>query len=288
MDGYQNATKRKRFYLYEAMEYPDSNIKFSIITPSFNQEEFIERTLRSVIDQQGDFSMEHLVMDGGSTDGTLEILGKYAANITAVSEPDRGMADALNKGFALATGEIIGWLNSDDLYMPGALQKVTAYFNLHPECRWLYGNCLIIDEADQETRKWITAYKNRKARKFHYEALLLENFISQPAVFMRHEALEAAGPLDTGLPTAMDYDLWLRLAKIGNPGYINEDLACFRVHSQSISSRNYKTQFEEQYRIHRRYDQDAWRLMQHRVKNRLIVFIYGIMGASRSLFGPGK
>ena len=173
MDGYQNATKRKRFYLYEAMEYPDSNIKFSIITPSFNQEEFIERTLRSVIDQQGDFSMEHLVMDGGSTDGTLEILGKYAENITAVSEPDRGMADALNKGFALATGEIIGWLNSDDLYMPGALQKVTAYFNLHPECRWLYGNCLIIDEADQETRKWITAYKNRKARKFHYEALLI-------------------------------------------------------------------------------------------------------------------
>jgi glycosyltransferase involved in cell wall biosynthesis len=261
---------------------------FSIVTPSFNQAEFIERTLQSVLSQQGDFSVEHLVMDGGSTDGTLEILEKYASNVRSVSEPDQGMADALNKGFAIASGEIIGWLNSDDTYLPGTLHKVANYFNLHQECRWLYGNCRIIDDKDHEIRKWITAYKNRKARKFTYENLLLENFISQPAVFMRRETLEAAGPIDPGLPTAMDYDLWLRLAKLGKPGYIDDDLASFRVHHQSISSRNYKNQFEEQYQIHRRYDQNRWRLMKHRVKNRLIVFIYGILGASRSSSRPGR
>ena len=166
----------------------------------------------------------------------------------------------------------------------GALQKVKNYFDNHPDCLWLYGNCRIIDEHDHEIRKWVTTYKNSLSRKFSFERLLVENFISQPAVFMRCEALEATGPIDPELPTAMDYDLWLRLAKLGEPGYLNDDLACFRVHRQSISSRNYKKQFEEQYLIHTKYDQDKWRLFIHRVKIMRTVFIYRVLEAVQSLF----
>jgi glycosyltransferase involved in cell wall biosynthesis len=260
----------------------------SVVTPCFNQAGFIERTLDSVLGQQVEAPVEHIVIDGGSTDGTLDVLKKHAGSIRYISEADHGMQEALNKGFAMATGEIFGWLNSDDTYLPGALQKAATFFELHPDCMWLYGNCRMVDGQDREIRKWITAYKNRLSRNYTFERLLTENFISQPAVFMRRKALETVGPIDPGLPTAMDYDLWLRLAKLGKPGYINDDLACFRVHGQSISSRNYKQQFEEQYQIHARYDQSRMRLLKHRVKITLIVFIYSLMEVFRSIFKAGK
>ncbi|MDP1620942.1 MAG: glycosyltransferase family 2 protein [Bacteroidales bacterium] len=262
--------------------------EISIVTPSLNQAGFVERTLVSVLEQQVDVPVEHIVIDGGSTDGSLEILEKHAGNLRYISEPDMGMPDALNKGVTMAKGEIIGWLNSDDMLLPGALQKVVDFFALHPDCLWLYGNCRIIDEQDREIRKWITAYKKRLSGKYSFERLLTENFISQPAVFIRRKAMDAVGQIDIALPTAMDYDLWLRLAKLGHPGYINDDLACFRVHRESISSRNYRKQFKEQYRIHARYDQNRWRLLKHRVKIHLIVFIYGLLEAGHSLFKPGR
>jgi glycosyltransferase involved in cell wall biosynthesis len=251
--------------------------KISVITPSFNQAAFIERTILSVTSQEVDVPVEHIVMDGGSTDGTLDILRGYSGRITFVSEPDKGMPDAVNKGFALAGGDILGWLNSDDIYLPGTLQKVVAYFDRNPERLWVYGNCRIIDGNDREVRQWITRYKNRSAKNYSYPRLLVENFISQPAVFFRAEALKRAGYLDTSLPTAMDFDLWLRLGKLGKPGYINDDLACFRVHQGSISARSYREQFEEQYRIHLRYDQTRSLLLKHRLKIRGIVFIYGLL-----------
>ena len=210
--------------------------RISIITPSFNQVDFIERTIRSVISQEIDCETEYLVIDGGSTDGTLDILEKYRPLIHLTSEPDHGMSDALNKGFAAASGDILGWLNSDDLYTPGALAKVIRYFDRNPGCHWLYGQCVMVDEGDREVRRWITAYKNRKMNKYSYRRLLVENYISQPAVFFRKNALQRTGLLDTELKTAMDYDLWLRLAELGPPGIIRETLACFRVHSSSISA----------------------------------------------------
>jgi glycosyltransferase involved in cell wall biosynthesis len=252
---------------------PKTN-KFSIVTPSFNQAQFIERTLQSVMDQQGDFSVEHIVIDGGSTDGTPGILEKYAPGIKYFSGPDRGMADALNKGIALASGDVVGWINTDDVYLPGTFAKVSGYFNLHPECQWLFGNCRIIDEEDREVRKWITAYKNGLLRNFRYDRLLLENFISQPAVFMRRSALERVGPVDISLPTAMDYDLWLRFARIGEPGYIDDYLSCFRMHRDSISYKGYRAQFEEQYSIHKRHDERKWLLFLNRLHVIRSVAIY--------------
>jgi glycosyltransferase involved in cell wall biosynthesis len=262
----------------------ETTCKFSVITPSFNQVRFIARTLASVSAQAVDFPVEHIVVDGVSTDGTLNILENHAGTIRLLTEPDKGMQDALNKGFAMATGEIIGWLNSDDTYLPGALQKVADYFDRHPDCQWLYGNCRMIDEHDRVVRKWITAYKNRSARKYRFEKLLIENFISQPAVFIRREALLTVGPVDPDLSTAMDYDLWIRLAKRGIPGYIDDDLACFRVHRESISAQRFKAQFDEQYRIHQRYDQNRRRLLMHRINNLGIVLTYSLIKATMNIF----
>jgi GT2 family glycosyltransferase len=182
-----------------------------------------------------------------------------------VSERDEGQSDALNKGIRMSTGGIIGWLNSDDLYLPGALQKVTSYFDAHPGCGWLYGRCKIVDEEDREIRKWITLYKNLLSGKFSYPLLLTENFISQPAVFFRRKTFEQAGSLNSALPLAMDYDLWLRMAQLGPPGVLNDDLACFRVHEKAKSAQFSRQQFIEQYEIHKRYDQRKFFLFLHRI-----------------------
>jgi GT2 family glycosyltransferase len=261
------------------------DIRISVVTPSFNQVGFVERTLLSVKNQQTAFGVEHIVVDGVSTDGSLEVLKRYEGQIRLISEPDRGMSDALNKGFALCRGDIIGWLNTDDLYLPGTLARVAEYFDTHPECLWVYGKCRIIDEEDREIRQWITAYKNQLAANFRYNRLLLENYISQPAVFMRRDALAAAGPLDLGLPTAMDYDLWLRFAKLGKPGFIDEYLAAFRVHRNSISSKQFREQFEEQYAIHKRYDRRWLYLFLNRVHILKAMWSYMVIHAIRDLRG---
>ena len=237
----------------------------SIITPSFNQAAYIEDTINSVLSQETNFGIEYLVMDGGSTDGTLQLLDTYSGRLTRFSEQDKGQSDALNKGIARAQGEIIGWLNSDDLYLPGTLQKVADYFTTHPECNWLYGRCMIVDEENQEIRKMITWYKNLVSKKFFLPLLLIENFISQPAVFFRKTAFEKTGPLALDLPLAMDYDLWLRMAKLGPPGVLNDYLASFRVHRQAKSAIHSRKQFQEQFEIHKKHDQRKLLLFLHKL-----------------------
>ena len=121
--------------------------KISIVTPSLNQGQFIKRTILSVL-KQGCHNIEYIVMDGGSTDNTVEILKKYEDRLIWKSEPDRGQSHAINKGFRMATGEIIGWLNSDDTYEPDALKTVIQFFSEHPEIDLIYGDCNMIDEND--------------------------------------------------------------------------------------------------------------------------------------------
>src|ERR1700677_676941 len=189
-------------------------MRFNILTPSFNQASFLRPAIDSVLEQQGNFELSLIVIDGGSTDGTVDLLQSTTdPRLQWTSRPDAGQADALNQGLARADGDVIGWLNSDDLYAPGALALVAKAFTENPAAGWLAGQCDIIDAGDQPIRPGVTRYKNRSLARYSYRRLLRENFLSQPAVFWRRESVQRVGPLDASLHHAMDYDLWLRLGQ---------------------------------------------------------------------------
>lgn len=253
-------------------------MKISIVTPSYNQLSFLKETIHSIHSQQVDVEMEHIIVDGGSTDGTVEYLESLGNKVRWVSERDNGQADAVNKGIRMAGGEIIGWLNSDDVYRPGALQAVVSHFRKNPGCRWVYGRCRIIDIDGTEQWKWITHYKNLRLRKFTYSKLLRENFISQPAVFFRKDLAEQAGMLNTGLHYTMDYDLWLRFAQLSPAGIINEYLADFRRHGQSKSEQGFRDQFYEQYAVALKYRPSLFNRAMHRFNIFKIITSYRIIG----------
>lgn len=181
--------------------------KVSIITPSFNQGKFIERTILSVLSQHCP-QVEYLVVDGGSKDDTLTVLQRYAAKIKIISEPDNGQADAVNKGLKLTTGEIIGWLNSDDIYYPNAIGAVCEFFDKNPDIDIVYGDANHIDTDDNVLEPYYT-------EDWDMERLREICFICQPSVFFRRGIVEKYGMLDETLHFCMDYEYWLRLANKG-------------------------------------------------------------------------
>jgi glycosyltransferase involved in cell wall biosynthesis len=196
----------------------------SIITPSFNQSAFLERTIRSVLDQDHR-DIEYFVMDGGSTDGSQDIIQKYAPRLKGwVSEIDKGQADAINKGFAHAQGEIAAWLNSDDYYLPGTVSAVVKEFEKHPQAVMIYGNMLAVDEHDHTINVL-------KYHQLSLSDLLCFQIIGQPAVFFRRSALEKAGGLDITLHCMLDHQLWIRIAEQGGIVHINETWAAARYHA---------------------------------------------------------
>lgn len=174
----------------------------SIITPALNSARFIERTIQSVI-RQDYISMEHIIIDGGSSDGTLDILSEYP-HLTWISEPDRGQSDALNKGFKIAKGKFIGWLNADDTYALGAVAAAASYLVNNSEVSLVYGNCNIIDEYDDI--KYV-----QTAPAFDIRRELIAHNLPQPASFFRSDALKEVGFVDNSLHYIMDWDLYLRL-----------------------------------------------------------------------------
>lgn len=226
--------------------------RITVITPSYNQGEFIAETIESVLGQEYP-ELEYLVIDGGSTDGTLDVLKRYEGRLDWVSEPDRGQSDAINKGIRKATGDIIAYLNSDDLYDAGALRKVAGYFEAHPGCLWVTGRCGIIDAKGRETRGYIAAYKNFLLRRYGYNILLVTNFISQPATFIRREAFGELGLFDESQHRVMDYEFWLRLGRKYPPGFIDDCLAHFRVHPGSKTSSSFDRTFREELEVARKY-----------------------------------
>jgi glycosyltransferase involved in cell wall biosynthesis len=217
----------------------------TIITPSYNQAEFIEHTIRSVLDQQYP-EIEYWVMDGGSTDGTVDILKRYSDRLKYVSQKDGGQSAALNDGFRRTHNEIIGWINSDDVYLPGALQAVGEYFAAHPETEWLYGRCPIIDRQGEIHKSWVTSYKEFWMRRYSYQRYLIENFISQPAVFFRRRLLDRVGPIDEQYHCAFDYHLFVRMATAARPAFLERELACFRSYGENKSSSVYQRSFTEE------------------------------------------
>jgi glycosyltransferase involved in cell wall biosynthesis len=182
-------------------------ITISVITPSFNQGGFIGRTLASVAGQSYP-ALEHLIFDGGSTDATLEVLEAAGPSIRWVSRPDGGQADAVNQGLQIARGDVIAWINSDDIYYPRAFEQVAAAFSADPELDVLYGMADHIDVDDQPFEEYPTIPWNT-------EKLRQTCFICQPALFFRRRVIEKVGLLNADLHYCMDYNYWLRLADAG-------------------------------------------------------------------------
>lgn len=196
----------------------------SVVTPSLNQRQFIGETVESVLAQDYP-SIEYVVVDGGSRDGTVELLQAYGERLRWVSEPDSGQSAAINKGWQLCTGEIIAWLNSDDTYLPGAVASAARYLRQHPEVDVVYGECDYVDVRGSVLRRYPT-------RTYDYRELLrtTTNFIPQPATFIRRRAAQVAGLLDESLSYVMDYEYWLRLGLHASFAHLPVPLATSRLH----------------------------------------------------------
>jgi GT2 family glycosyltransferase len=220
-----------------------SRPSITIVTPCLHAAETIEATLASVGEQLGPGD-EHLVVDGGSTDGTLELLDGRA-QLRFISEPDRGLSDAMNKGIRLAEGDVVGWLNADDVLLPGALDEVRRAFAEHPGADWAAGICTVIDLEGNEIRRPVTAYKRALLRRYSLPSLLVQNFVMSPATYVRRAAYEDVGCFDERFRYSMDYDVWLKLARRSAPVVIDRPLASFRMAGESLSMTGFERQFEE-------------------------------------------
>ena len=203
------------------------NLAISIVTPSFNQGSFIEQTILSVLEQNYE-PLEYIIVDGGSTDGTLEILKRYEERLRWISEPDEGQADAINKGFRMASGEIFGWLNADDLYTPAALHVVAEYFASNPNTSFVYGDALAIDERNNAY-----GFRTHVRQTDFQELVSVNDSVVQPAAFWRRKLWEKTGELDKTLHYTLDYEYWMRAAKSFEFQYIPICLAKERLYSNA-------------------------------------------------------
>jgi glycosyltransferase involved in cell wall biosynthesis len=196
----------------------------SIVTPSYNHARYLEETIRSVVSQDYPH-IEYLIVDGASTDGTVDLIRKYEDRLAWwVSEKDRGQTDAINKGFARANGEILAWINSDDTYEPGAVSAAVKYLQDHPKVGMVYGDCNFINEAGEVIGKFHAAQTNYRLLRQGYV------HIPQQTMFFRAELWREVGPLDPSFYFAMDYDLWTRIARRTEIEYVRQTWANFRLH----------------------------------------------------------
>lgn len=201
-------------------------MKISIVTPSYNQVAYLEHTIRSVLGQDYP-DLEYWIMDGASTDGSIDIIRKYEPHLAGwVSEKDQGQADAINKGLRRASGEIVAWLNSDDMYAPGALAQAARFLHENPEVGMVYGDAVSFDQDGYPLNDLVSG-------DWGLVGLVAFNIICQPAVFMRRSSIEAAGYLDENYHMMLDHHLWLRIAQNAPIRHVPQVWAYARHHSQA-------------------------------------------------------
>ena len=214
--------------------------KISIITPSFNQVKFLERTIQSVLNQNYE-NLEYIVIDGGSTDGSVELIKKYQSNISYwVSEKDGGQSEAINKGLRLATGELVAWQNSDDIYLPGAFEEIAKSFVNSRGIDLFIGNMNLIDEEDR-------IIENLKYVKPTYKSLIAEGMVlTNQSAFWARGVHKKIGYLNESLHYGFDYDWFLRVLNVGKGAHINKTLGGLRMHS-ATKTHNFQELFKLEY-----------------------------------------
>jgi len=242
----------------------------SVITCTYNSARYVEQAIRSVLDQHYP-NLDYWIIDGGSTDETLKIVKKYEDRVFLISEPDHGIADAMNKGIRLSHGEIVAHLHSDDAYVNDALWRVGRLFRKRADVKWIIGNYLEIDDTGGLIRT-ITL------PPYRYALLKKWNMIGHPAAFVRRMVFDEFGLFPLHLRYGMDYDLWLRIGKRYEPLQLSDTLACFRVHAGGLTTKELFGSLMEGYAIRSQLEgrglsarvedvvRQAWRLLRYGVK----------------------
>lgn len=223
-----------------------NKLKISIITPSFNQGQYIEDTIKSVLRQSYN-NYEHIVIDGGSKDSTLEILHKYK-HLKWISEKDSGQSNAINKGFDLADGNIIAWINSDDYFDDNAFLKVADHFNKNPRSKFVYGNITYVDKSGN-------LIKQNSGDNLSFKNLTNNpDIIRQPSCFWKKELLDECGKLDESLYLVIDLDLFLRFGLKTEFDYINSNLSFYRTYPETKTLSNQRKQILEIIKVVKKYN----------------------------------
>lgn len=254
--------------------------KISIVTPSFNQAKFIRATIDSVLSQHYP-NLEYLVIDGGSTDGTVKILKNYGDRLKWISEPDQGQSDAINKGLRIAKGQILAYLNSDDVLALGALRAVGTYFAAHPDCDWVTGDCNVIGVDGQVllSHSWLIRGYKRLLLKLYspFTLRVVDNMLPQPSTFWSRRAYEQIGEFNKKYHYVMDYDYWLRLSRYYRPHDLGVVLSGFRAQPDSKSETSRDKLIAEGELALRASGARGWELWLHRRHSDLIRFVYNLL-----------
>lgn len=252
-----------------------NNPLISVIIPSFNKIQFIGKTLDSIL-KQNYSSYEVIVQDGGSTDGTFEVIESYAKKYPKIfkieSKNDNGQTNAINIGFSKAKGEIITYINADDVYSSKAFIEIAKAYNEFPNTLWFAGRGKVIDKKGKEIAKVTTWYKNLLLFLNTRFNLLVTNYLIQPSVFLTREVFKKYGPF-TGLSNGvvMEYNLWLKLSKVSMPKVIKKTLSAFRITEGNISSISYKNTLKEDESIVKKFTKNKIILLLHKFHNVLRV-----------------